>query len=44
VLEVGALLLLAIPIIAWAVLHGRATTPVDEDATNRRPKHRWWQP
>jgi hypothetical protein len=44
-LEVGALLLFAIPIIVWVILHGRAGKSIDDDSTNARgPKHRWWQP
>ena len=44
-LELGVLVLLAIPIVAWVVVHnkGRAS-PNEELPTDGVPKHRWWQP
>jgi hypothetical protein len=44
-LEVGVLLLLAIPIVAWVVIHKRADGASDPAAgDDEGPRHRWWQP
>jgi len=44
-LEVGVLLLFAIPIIVWVILHSKGDASTSDEATNGRiSKHRWWQP
>jgi len=45
VLEVGVLVLFAIPIVAWVVLHRKSSGSSSEELSSEgAPKHRWWQP